>query len=159
MSRAELAENTCTAARAVALFADVWMMMILREMFLGSRRFDELQRLTGAPTATLSQRLKRLESVGVLRREAYSEHPPRHEYRLTDMGRDLWPVVISMKAWGDKWLSSDETHVEILHKECGASITPQLVCPDCHKPMAAHDAEPRLSRKFELERNAVKGQS
>ena len=79
MSRTNLSEKACTVARAAEVFGDFWMMMILREMFLGGRRFDALQRQTGAPTASLSTRLKRLESVGVLRRDAYSEHPPRYE--------------------------------------------------------------------------------
>ena len=159
MSRSDLAENTCTAARAVELFGDAWMMMILREMFLGTRRFDDLQRLTGASPATLSQRLKKLETVGVLRRQTYQDNPPRYEYRLTAMGRDLWPVIISMKAWGDKWLGSGETPVVVIHKDCGHAITPRMVCPDCHAPMAAHDAEPRLSPEFQEERNALRGQS
>jgi DNA-binding HxlR family transcriptional regulator len=159
MSRTNLSEKACTVARAAEIFGDVWVLMILREMFLGSRRFDELQRQTGAPTATLSTRLKRLETAGVLRRESYSEHPPRYEYRLTAMGRDLWPIVVSMKAWGDKWMGSGETPVEIMHKACGHSVTPHLVCPDCHEPMQAHDAEPRLSPAFEQERRAARGKS
>lgn len=160
MSRSQLAENTCTAARAVELFADAWMMMILREMFLGTRRFDDLQRLTGVSPATLSQRLKKLEHIGVLCREAYQANPTRYEYRLTAMGRDLWPVIVSMKAWGDKWLGSDgNVPVSIVHKQCGATVTPIMVCPDCHAPMEAHDAEPQLSPAFEHERKAVRGQS
>jgi len=160
MSRSELAENTCTAARAVELFGDAWMMMILREMFLGTRRFDDLQRLTGAAPATLSQRLKRLEGVGVIRRESYQENPTRYEYRLTAMGRDLWPVIISMKIWGDKWLGKgDPTPVTIIHKQCGGTVTPHFICPDCHAPMEAHDAEPRLSPEFEHERRMARGQS
>lgn len=160
MSRSQLAENTCTAARAVELFADAWMMMILREMFLGTRRFDDLQGLTGVSPATLSQRLKKLEHIGVLCREAYQTNPTRYEYRLSAMGRDLWPVIVSMKAWGDKWLgSAEETPVAIIHKQCGAAVTPHMVCPACRAPMAAHDAEPRLSPKFEQERQGARGQS
>lgn len=157
MGRSDLAENTCTVARAVEIFGDAWMMMILREMFLGSRRFDDLHRQTGAPSATLSKRLKRLEALGVTHRELYSEHPLRHEYRLTAKGRDLWPIIVGMKAWGDKWMGSGQTPVEIIHKSCGHSITPHMVCPDCHEPMQAHDAEPRISPEFELERQMARG--
>jgi DNA-binding HxlR family transcriptional regulator len=160
MSRSQLAENTCTAARAIELFGDAWMMMILREMFLGTRRFDDLQRLTGVSPATLSQRLKKLEEVGVVRRESYQDNPTRFEYRLTAMGRDLWPVIVSMKAWGDKWLGSGGAPpVSIVHKQCGATVTPIMVCPDCRAPMAAHDAEPHLSSEFQHERQQAKGQS
>jgi len=133
--------------------------MIVRETFLGNRRFDDLQRQTGASPHSLSQRLKRLESIGVLRRETYSEHPPRHEYRLTTMGRDLWPVIVSMKAWGDKWLGEGTPSIDIRHKACGNVILPQMTCPECHEPMEAHDAQARLSREFEHERNAIRSQA
>jgi len=158
MSRTQLAENVCTVARAIELFGDAWTLMILREMFLGGRRFDDLQRLTGASPHTLSQRLKRLERVGVLRRETYSERPPRHEYRLTEMGRDLWPVIVSMKAWGDKWFHHEPAPVEIVHKSCGHTVMPEMVCPECHEPMQATDAAPRLSSEFEQERARARGQ-
>lgn len=154
MSRADLAQSVCTVARTVELFGDEWTLMILREMFLGGRRFDDLQRQTNASPHTLSQRLKRLETVGVLRREAYSVHPPRYEYRLTEQGRDLWPVIVSMKAWGDKWLGEGAgTSVEIMHKGCGHEVVPCMTCPECGEPMTAHDALPRLSSEFETERD------
>jgi DNA-binding HxlR family transcriptional regulator len=154
MSRADLARTSCSAARTIELFGDGWTLMILRELFLGSRRFDDLQGQTGASPPILSQRLKRLEATGVLRREAYSDRPPRHEYRLTAMGRDLWPVVVAMKAWGDKWLDGDATAVAIEHKGCGHTIVPRMTCPDCGEPLQAHDARTRLSPEFERERTA-----
>lgn len=158
MSRAELAFQTCTIARAVALVGDQWTFMILREMFLGNRRFDHFLRQTGMSSHLLSRRLKKLEAAGVIRREAYSEHPPRGEYRLTAMGRDLWPAVIAMKQWGDRWLGKGETPVEILHKGCGHITQPRMTCPDCGEPMAAHDAAPRLSQTFDNERQAARRQ-
>lgn len=163
MSRTDLADKTCTIARTVELLGDAWTLLIMREMFLAGRRFDELQRQTGASPHILSQRLKRLEGAGVLRREAYSERPPRHEYRLTAMGRELWPVIISMKQWGDKWIDGhttpvEITHVEITHKGCGATVMPHMTCPDCGEPMHAHDSEPRLSPEYERERAAARRQ-
>ena len=158
MSRADLARTSCSAARAIELFGDGWTLMILREMFLGGRRFDDLQRQTGASPHILSQRLKRLEATGVLRREAYSDRPPRHEYRLTAMGRDLWPVVVAMKAWGDRWLddgaASGASAVAIEHRGCGHTVVPRMTCPDCGAPMQAHDARTLLSPEFERERAA-----
>jgi DNA-binding HxlR family transcriptional regulator len=158
MSRTDLADKTCTIARTVELLGDAWTLLIMREMFLAGRRFDELQRQTGASPHILSQRLKRLEGAGVVRREAYSERPPRHEYRLTAMGRELWPVIISMKQWGDKWFDDTTTHVEITHKGCGATVMPHMICPDCGEPMLAHDAEPHLSPEYERERAAARRQ-
>lgn len=159
MSRAALAGKTCTIARAIELFGDEWTLMILREMFLGGRRFDDLQRQTGASPHLVSQRLKRLEQAGVLRRDAYSAHPPRYEYRLTARGRDLWPVLVALKNWGDRWFDGGATPVEIVHTGCGHTVTPRMTCPDCAAPMAAHDAQPRLSPAFERERNAARRQA
>jgi len=158
MSRADLSSQTCTIGRAVALVGDEWTFMILREMFLGNRRFDNFLRQTGMSSHLLSQRLKKLEAEGVIRREAYSEHPPRHEYRLTDMGRALWPVVITMKQWGDRWLGEGDAPIEIVHKGCGLVTQPQMTCQACGEPMTAHDAEPRLSQTFDKERHAARRQ-
>lgn len=156
MSRADLADQSCTIARAVETIGDPWTLMILREMFLGVRRFDDFQRHTGGAPHTLSTRLKRLEEIGAIRREPYQDRPLRHEYRLTAKGRDLWPVIIALKGWGDKWLSGGNCPVEIIHKSCGAVIAPQMTCPDCGEPMTARDAEPRLSAAFETERKAAR---
>jgi len=159
MARADLARQICTIARAVSLVGDEWTFMILREMFLGHRRFDEFLRHTGASAALLSQRLKKLEAEGVIRKEAYSERPVRYEYRLTAMGRELWPAVIALKQWGDKWLGDGPAPVEIVHKTCGHVTEPQMTCSHCGEPMAAHDAEPRLSEPFQTERHATRKQS
>ena len=156
MSRSDLPSQSCTIARAVAQVGDEWTLLIVREMFLGTRRFDDFLRLTGMSSHLLSQRLKKLEALGVIRREPYSERPPRHEYRLTEKGRDLWTVIIALKQWGDRWLSAGDTPVQIVHKTCGRITKPQMACPDCGEPIDAHDAEARLSQPFELERQAAR---
>jgi len=152
MSRTELASQTCSIARAVNLVGDEWSILIIREMFLGTRRFDDFLRQTGMSSHLLSKRLKKLEGAGILRREQYSDRPPRYEYRLTAMGRDLWPIVVSFKQRGDRWLDGTETHVRIVHKSCGRHSQPQMTCSICGKPMTAFDAEPELSPKYDLER-------
>lgn len=155
MSRSDLPSQTCTIARAVAQVGDEWTLLIVREMFLGTRRFDDFLRHTGMSSHILSQRLKKLEALGLIRRAPYSEHPPRHEYRLTEKGRDLWTVIIALKQWGDCWLNTEETPVQIVHKTCGQVTKPQMTCPDCGERIEARDAEARLSRPFELERQAA----
>ncbi|MFT6775793.1 MAG: DNA-binding HxlR family transcriptional regulator [Paracoccaceae bacterium] len=152
MKRADLSAQTCTIARAVALVGDEWSIMILREMFLGARRYDDILRQTGMSPHILATRLRKLVAMGVLRREAYCDHPPRHDYRLTAMGRDLWPAVVALKQWGDRWLGSGDAPVEIVHRACGHAVTPTLTCPDCGAPMTAHDAVPRLSPDYAIER-------
>ncbi len=159
MSKSDLAAKTCTLARAVEIVGDGWTLMILREMFLGIRRFDDFQRQTGASPASVSSRLRKMEEAGLIRREAYSEHPPRYEYRLTDMGKALWPAIIALKTWGDDWVDGPvdgrATPVEIIHKSCGHVVAPQMTCPDCGEAMTAHDAHARLSAPFFSERRAA----
>jgi len=159
MSRTDLASQNCTLARTIELIGDAWTLMVLRELFLGERRFDALLRQTGASPHILSQRLKRLENEGVLRRETYTTHPPRHDYRLTPKGRDLWPVIVTMKQWGDSWLEAGDTPVAIIHKDCGRTVIPHVTCPDCGEPMTARDAVPRLSPEFTAERAAARKQA
>lgn len=158
MSRSDLADQVCTYARTIELLGNEWTLMVLREMFLGARRFDELQCQTGVSPHTLSQRLKRLERERIVRRETYSERPKRHEYRLTARGRDLWPVIMAMKGWGDRWLDGGDgaPPVSITHKGCGQTVAPQMTCPECGDVMQAHDAEPRLSPEFEEAREAAR---
>ena len=108
-------------------------------------------------TAEADQEVAKVK--GVIRREAYSKRPVRHEYRLTQMGRDLWPAVIALKQWGDRWLGEGPAPVEIVHRVCGHVTEPRMTCSACGEPMAAHDAEPRLSEPFQTERHATRKQS
>jgi DNA-binding HxlR family transcriptional regulator len=156
MSRADLSLQSCSIARAVAQVGDEWTIMILREMFLGTRRFDDFLRQTRMSSHLLAGRLKKLEALGVIRREAYSEHPPRSEYRLTAMGRDLWPVIIALKQWGDRWLGDGDAPVQIVHKGCGHLTQPQMTCPDCGQAMEAYDARAELTQSYEHERQAAR---
>ncbi len=155
MSRSDLAHKTCSIARTIEIIGNEWSLMILREMFLGSRRFDDLQRQTGASTQVLSQRLRRLVSAGILRREAYSTRPARYEYRLTRKGCELWPVIVAMKTWGDAWLADGRAPVEIVHEACGRTVDPQMTCPYCGEPMTAHDARAKLSPAIASERGEM----
>jgi len=156
MSRADLPLQSCSIARAVAQVGDEWTILILREMFLGTRRFDDFLHQTRMSSHLLAGRLKKLETLGVIRREAYSEHPPRSEYRLTTMGRDLWPVIIALKQWGDYWLGDGDAPVKIVHKDCGHLTQPQMTCPDCGQAMGARDARAELIESYERERQAAR---
>ncbi|MEM6496856.1 MAG: helix-turn-helix domain-containing protein [Pseudomonadota bacterium] len=155
MGRAELSSRTCTIARAAALVGDEWTIMILREMFLGNRRFDDFLRQTGMSSHLLSQRLKKLEAEGIISRTAYSQHPPRFEYRLTEMGRDLWPLIICLKQWGDSWLSDGRPPVKLVHTSCGAVTTPMMTCSECGEPIDARSTAVRLSNAFTAERKGA----
>ena len=129
--------------------------MILREIFLGSRRFDEFQRHTGASPHILSQRLKQMCADGILTKRAYSDHPPRYEYVVTEKGRDLWPMLVMLKAWGDKWLARDGS-VTLTHKACGHEMQPQLTCPDCGEPLEARAVRATIQPDLAEEREKRK---
>lgn len=158
MSRADLSRDPCTVARAVELVGEPWTLMVLRELFLGTRRFDDFQRLTGASPHLLSRRLRRLEAEGVVTRRAYSQRPLRHEYRLTEKGRDLWPVIVALKAWGDRWAEPQgEPPMQLRHKGCGARMIPRMVCPECGEPMEARDSAVEVSDDWARARAAKRG--
>src|SRR5262245_52069053 len=108
MRWSEIGDQRCSVARALSVVGDRWTMLVLREAFMRVRRFDDFQRLTGAPRPILADRLRTLVDNGVLERQAYGNHPDRYEYRLTEKGLDLYPTIVSLLAWGDKWMPDDE---------------------------------------------------
>lgn len=143
----EIDQQDCSVARALSVLGDRWTMLVVREAFLRTRRFDDFQARTGAPRPVLAQRLKALVDDGVLERRQYSEHPARYEYRLTEMGRDLYPVVVSLLTWGDRWMSDDvPPPVELRHRTCGEVMHPELACPACGDWIEPHEVEAVVKR-------------
>lgn len=134
--------RTCSIARALDLIGEKWALLAIREAFLGNRRFDEMIRRTGAPRDTLAARLRALTAAGIFERRQYSEHPPRFEYRLTEAGRDLYPVIATLMNWGDKYLADDDGPPLVLEHHCGHRLVPRLVCEACGEPVEARDTRP-----------------
>ena len=137
--------SRCTVAGTLAVVGEKWSLLILREAFWGVRRFADLQRNLGAPKAVLSDRLARLVEQGVLRRVPYQAEGERqrHEYRLTDKGRDLYPTLIALMSWGDRYLAdSSGPPVELEHRDCGASVELVLVCDAGHRVDGPRDVRP-----------------
>ena len=110
-------------------------MLVIRELFLGVRRFNDIAAHTGAPRDILTARLRRLEELGVLDRHQYSQRPIRYEYRLTEAGRDLRPVIMALKQWGDDYLMDDPLPLVWQHS-CGEEFHPQTTCSACGEPVA-----------------------
>ncbi len=102
VERKSFAAMDCSVAQCLEVVGEWWSMLVIRDCFLGITRFDDYQRRLGISRNILQQRLSRLVDAGLLVRVPYQEHPPRYDYRLTDKGRDLWPVVNAMREWGDK---------------------------------------------------------
>jgi DNA-binding HxlR family transcriptional regulator len=129
---ADLAESPCSIARSLAELGDAWALMVLRDAFRGSKRFDEFASKLGIATNVLSERLRQLTEAGILEKVAYSAHPPRYEYVLTQKGRDLQPVFIALTRWGDAYLAAGARPPQTyLHRACGHAGTPELVCSGC----------------------------
>ncbi len=130
--------DACALGAALDHLGDRWSMLVLREAFFGVRRFEELHRNTGAARNILTDRLNRLVASGILRRERYSERPPRDEYRLTEKGLDLYPVLVSLAQWGARWGELElGPAIALQHRACGAVVEPAFSCPECGEPVDA----------------------
>ncbi|WP_433334047.1 winged helix-turn-helix transcriptional regulator [Spirillospora sp. CA-294931] len=125
--------RACSIADALELVGERWSLLAIREILHGVRRFDGIARNTGASRDILTARLRKLESVGVIRRELYSAHPPRFEYHLTESGRELSDVLAMLMKWGDRHLNPDDPPVRWWHS-CGEVLEPVVVCAHCGKP-------------------------
>jgi DNA-binding HxlR family transcriptional regulator len=134
--------EACAVGAAADLIGDRWSILVLRETFFGVRRFGEIQQNTGMAKNILTDRLNRLVDAGILYRKPYSERPPRDEYRLTEKGIDLWPLLIALAQWGAKWGDLElGPAIAFRHKGCGSVIEPRLVCPECGEPLDARAVE------------------
>lgn len=134
---------TCSIARTLSVIGDRWTLMIIRNAFLGTRRFDDFHATLGMTRHVLADRLARLVDAGVLTRVAYQERPPRYEYRLTEQGRDLYPVLLALTGWGDKWLDEGKGAPVIYHhKPCGHVTRPVMTCSECGEVMDPRQVTP-----------------
>jgi DNA-binding HxlR family transcriptional regulator len=133
--------QVCSAARALETVGERWTLLIVRDALLGTRRFEDFQRRLGIARNVLTDRLNRLVDEGVLERRAYSERPPRDEYRLTDKGRDLWPVIHSLVTWGDQHAAPDGPPRVFTHRDCGGTVDPHRLCDRCGAALEVRDVE------------------
>ena len=122
MQRTSFDTMNCSVAQCLEVIGQWWAMLIIRDVFLGVRRFDDFQSRLGISRNILNVRLTSLVGAGVLERVPYQERPLRHEYRLTDKGRDLWPVLTTMREWGDRWAAHNGARIEVVHDECGEVV-------------------------------------
>jgi DNA-binding HxlR family transcriptional regulator len=139
MERRSFADMHCSVAQCLEVVGEWWSMLILRDVFLGISRFDQFHERLGISRNILNQRLNRLVEAGVLTKVPYQEHPPRYDYRLTDKGRDLWPVLNAMRQWGDKYEAPDGPPLVVTHKTCGHATQAVLTCSACGEPMGPRD--------------------
>jgi DNA-binding HxlR family transcriptional regulator len=131
MRRKSFEEMHCSVAQTLEVVGEWWTMLIIRDCFLGITRFDEFHQRLGISRNILTERLDHLVGAGVLTRVPYQSNPVRHDYRLTDKGRDLWLVLTAMREWGDRWAAEDGPPVIVEHKGCDHETTIVPTCSSC----------------------------
>jgi DNA-binding HxlR family transcriptional regulator len=142
MQRTQFGAMACSIARTLDVAGEPWSPLIVRNIFVGITRFDQLQESLGISRKVLAERLRWLTETGVLERREYSARPPRHEYLLTAKGLELVGVLMVMVSWGDKWLAGAAgPPVLYRHHGCGQIGHAELVCSECGRPMRATDID------------------
>ena len=143
MKRRELADRACPVSRAAAHLADAWTFVVLRELFLGNRRFEGLRLHTGMSPRSLALRLAQLVAQDVVVRVTPDAAPAQSEYRLTEKGLDLWPVLVTLRQWGERWAGpwgDDGPPMALEHRGHGHALRAELRCAECGEPVQARSA-------------------
>jgi DNA-binding HxlR family transcriptional regulator len=141
----DIDKQVCSVARSLSVVGERWTMLIIRDAFLGTRRFDQFQNNLGITRHRLSERLGKLVEHGVLVKVPYCERPLRHEYRLTRKGLGLYPVLMSLARWGDDWMDKGEgVPLEYVHQKCGHISHPVLACSECGDPLRPEEVKPQI---------------
>ena len=140
MQWSELGDQPCSFSRTLSVIGDRWSLMILRDCFMKVRRFEDFQDRLGIGRPILAERLKKLVANFILTKVAYQEGPTRYEYRLTQKGLDLYPVVMAIVHWGDIHMA-DRKGRPLLHQHltCGHSFDPVTICSECNAELSARD--------------------
>jgi DNA-binding HxlR family transcriptional regulator len=135
--------QNCSIAKSLELIGERWTMLIVREVFRGNRRFDTMASHLDIARNVLTARLTRLVEEGVLVKVRYQERPERFEYRLTEKGIDLWPVIVALLQFGDAHYAPEGPPVELIHKDCGGRVDAHRICDACGKRLTARDVTGR----------------
>lgn len=137
-------DRACSVARTVEILSDAWMFLVLRESFFGARRFEQFQQILKLPRNTLVVRLRKLTELSLMHKVGYSSAPGRYEYRLTPMGRDLYPTMLSLLRFGDDWLcDGGPPPLQLVHRSCGRRCSPVVACSACNREINAREVEYR----------------
>jgi DNA-binding HxlR family transcriptional regulator len=140
MLRNDYDSQICSIAGALAVVGERWSLLIVRDVFLGLRRFDEIQADLGIARNVLQTRLTRLVENGVLEKRLYQERPARNEYRLTEKGLDLWPTMVALMRWGDQHaVAPGGPPVTLEHRGCGGAVDDHRICEACGARLSVRD--------------------
>jgi DNA-binding HxlR family transcriptional regulator len=130
----------CPVAGSLEVVGERWTLLIVRDVFLGIRRFEDLQRDLGVARNVLQARLERLVENGILIKRPYQERPLRCEYRLTEKGADLWPVLVALLKWGDRYTIEGERPMILQHRACGGELDDRRRCTACGADVSVTEA-------------------
>jgi DNA-binding HxlR family transcriptional regulator len=137
--------QVCSIAGALEIVGERWSLLIVRDVLLGLRRFDEIQENLGIARNVLQTRLTRLLDHGVLEKRLYQERPPRYEYRLTEKGMDLWPTMVALMQWGNRYASPPAGPPVLLeHRDCGGAVDDHRICEACGARLSVRDVRALL---------------
>jgi DNA-binding HxlR family transcriptional regulator len=142
MARGSFGTMHCSMARALDVIGDPWTPLVLRDLYLGLTRFDELAEDLGVARNLLARRLDHLVERGVIERRAYQDRPPRYDYRLAAAGREVMPILMALTAWGDRWVGPEAGPPIRFRHACGEVVEPAVVCPACHEPFTVPTVTP-----------------
>ena len=131
----------CSIARSLELVGERWSLLVVREIFHGRRKFSEMQRSLGVARNVLADRLQGMVDEGILERRPYSERPERYEYFLTEKGLDLWPVIVSLMQWGDRYRSDGRRPMVLHHRGCEGEVDDRRMCTVCGAALTPADVE------------------
>ena len=137
----DLITQPCSISRPLAVLGDRWTFVIVKQAFAGVRRFEDFQASLGISRSRLADRLERLVEHGILSREPYKDGRVRHEYRLTEKGLELYPILIAIRDWGDRHMAPDGPPVHYRHRGCGGEAHVRLECERCAEEIGARDVE------------------
>lgn len=140
----------CSIARTLGLIGEPWTLLIIRNSFLGAKRFEDFQSQLGLTRHVLSDRLKMLVANEVLKKVPYGEKAGRFEYRLTTKGRSLYPIIVTMTNWGDTWMSDENgPPITYVHAKCGNETQPVMTCACCGEALNAQDMQIKRSAQMD----------
>ena len=141
MKKPESGNGGSTVTAALALVGDFWSLLIIREAMLGATRFDQFHARLGIARNILSARMKRLVAAEIFTKAKYLERPLRYEYLLTERGKDLFAIMVALRAWGDRWAADGiEPHVRVTHRDCGGELFAHVGCSQCGGSISSLDS-------------------
>lgn len=154
----DIDQQVCSVARTLSVVGDRWTLLVVRDAFLGTRRFEEFRRQLGISRHRLSDRLNKLVREGVLLKVRYQERPTRYEYRLTPKGVDLYPVMVTIAQWGNHWCDDGNgAPLEYLHRKCGKKTHAILSCSECGDELRPREVAPRVGPGLKAALESGKG--